>query len=230
MLEMKKNFLLLFCFFSITIFSQEYHFDYLIKGRSVRLKPKSQEWLSSSFYDSVKKIKLHIKTDGNNKTIATIYDKYKDVRHVFKVTQSEDKIFFTYVYSNLFNQEGQTKDHNAQDVIKAQKIDSLHYKIIAYKNAKLKKKKISIIVTLEKSDFNYLELEVDYSRENEMEKQLKSVLDPNYKYVIKNSQIEYSSGYVFDKHIDIKKTDLTLKIPEKLVVREYNPWFEFDEL
>src|SRR5690606_20052391 len=94
MLEMKKNLLLLFCFFSVTIFSQEYHFDYIIKERSVMLKPKLQEWMSTSFYDSANEVKLYLSVDQNNKTIATIYQRDKNVKHIFNVTKSADNLLF----------------------------------------------------------------------------------------------------------------------------------------
>lgn len=105
----------------------------------------------------------------------------------------------------------------------------MKFNIIVYKNSKLKRKKISAIVTLEKSEFNYINFGADYSRRDEVNEKIKSFLNPNAKYIIKSQQINYiSSGFSFDKSIqNIQKTDLTIEVPNKLVLKEYTFWSDF---
>jgi len=219
---MRKLIPLFLIFTFINIFSQEYHFDYFIKQKNVRVKPDRQEWITDAFYDSSTKstLLLHI---SNKKVIGTIYQKDKNMRHVFKVFQRGDQLNFTYKYSNQF-------DVNKANVIKIEKIDSLNYKIVAFKNSHLKKKQLSMVVTLEQSDSDYINLSADYNRTDEMGEMLKELLKPDFKYIVKRERIEYSSGYLFDNFItDIQKVDLILKIPEKIIFKEYNYWSDFEE-
>jgi hypothetical protein len=213
---MKKFFLLLFCFISSLVFSQEYHFDYFISEQSIRVKPDKQEWISESFYDSVNNKKLVLRTQ-NNKIIATIYEKENRIRHVFK-------------YSNQFPEQ-KTKNDDKENVIKVEKIDSLHYSIIVFKNARLKRKKISGIVKVEKSQFDYVNFSADYSRTDEINEKIKSFLNPKFKYIVRSQQTKYyNSGYSFEESTQkIEKTNLNIIVPKKLIVKEYNYWSDFEE-
>lgn len=222
-----KKLLLLFLILSFAnAFSQEYHFDQIIKSKSSRIKPDKNEWISYSFYDSVTKSKMFLNTK-NEKTIATIYQSDRNLRHVFDVIKTGGKLNFIYKFSNQFTENN--KDTNKENIIKVEKIDSYNYKITAFNNSRLKRKKIALIVTVEKSEFDYVEINADYTRTDEMEEQLKQLLDPEMKYIVKRVQIQYSSGYIFDNSlVDVKKTDLDIKIPEKIILKEYNYWSDFD--
>ncbi|MGE6396484.1 hypothetical protein [Chryseobacterium scophthalmum] len=226
---MKKNFLLLFCFISSFVFSQEYHFDYFIREQSIRVKPDKQEWISESFYDSVNNKSLVLRTQ-NNKIIATISEKENRIRHVFKVNKSNGNLTFVYKYSNQFPEQ-KTKDYDKENVIKVEKIDSLHYNIIVFKNARLKRKKISGIVKIEKSQFDYVNFSADYSRTEEINEKIKSFLNPKFKYIVSSQQTKYyNSGYAFlESTQKIEKTDLSIIVPKKLILKEYNYWSDFEE-
>jgi hypothetical protein len=226
---MKKIFLLLFCFISSFAFSQEYHFDYFISEQSIRVKPDKQEWISESFYDSVNNKKLVLRTQ-NNKIIATIYEKKNRIRHVFKVNRLNDNFIFIYKYSNQFPEQ-KTKNDDKENVIKVEKIDSLHYSIIVFKNARLKRKKISGIVKVEKSQFDYVNFSADYSRTDEINEKIKSFLNPKFKYIVRSQQTKYyNSGYSFEESTQkIEKTNLNIIVPKKLIVKEYNYWSDFEE-
>ncbi|SIQ57254.1 hypothetical protein SAMN05421682_106121 [Chryseobacterium indoltheticum] len=226
---MKKSFLLLLCLISMFVFSQEYHFDHFIREQSKRIKPDKQEWISESFYDSVNNKKLVLITQ-NNKTIATIYEKENRIRHVFKVNKSNGNLTFAYKYSNQFPEQ-KTKDYDKENVIKVEKIDSLYYNIIVFKNARLKRKKISGIVKIEKSQFDYVNFSADYSRTDEINEKIKSFLNPKFKYIVSSQQTKYyTSGYAFEESTQkIEKTDLNIMVPEKLVLKEYNYWSDFEE-
>lgn len=162
--------------------------------------------------------------------MGTIYQKDKNIRHIFNVFQTGNKLNFTYKYSNQFDVNKRNEDYNKGKVIKIEKIDSLNYKIVAFKNSRLKKKQLSIVVTLEKSDFDYINISADYNRADEMGEMLKELLNPDFKYIVTREQIVYSSGYLFDNSItDIQKVDVSLKIPEKITFKEYSYWPDFEE-
>lgn len=228
--SMKKNFLLLFCFISIITFSQEYHFDYFIQEHSTRLKPDKHQWVEESFYDSSNQNSLNLRTQ-NNKIIASIYDSKNDRRHVFKVNKLKDKIIFVYKHSNQYPQQQNKGDYDKENVIKVEKIDSLKYNVTVFKNSKLKKKKISAIVTLEKFEFNYLKYSADYGRTKEINEKIKSFLNPEFNYIIRNQKTKYhSSGYSFDESTQkIQQVDLTIVVPEKLIYKDFDYWTEFDD-
>lgn len=207
-------------------FSQNYHFDYFVTRKNIRIKPYKEEWILYSFYDSITKSKMFLSTK-NKKTIATIYQSDKNLRHVFDVNESGEQLHFTYKYSNQLNEKN--KNINKDNVIKVEKIDAANYKITAFKNSRLKKKQIALIVTLEKSDFDYIDINADYNRTDEMEDQLRQVLNPEFKFVVKRQQIQYSSGYIFNNSlVNIQKTNLTIEIPGKIILKEYNYWTDFE--
>lgn len=223
---MKKFILLLLILNFANAYSQEYHFDHIIKSKSSRLKPEKSEWTGYTFYDSVAKSKMFLNT-VNEKTIATIYQSDKNLRHVFDVNKSGEQLHFTYKYSNQLNEKN--KNINKENVIKVEKIDSANYKITAFKNSRQKKKQIALIVTLEKSNLDYIDINADYNRTDEMEEQLRQILNPEFKFLVKSQQIQYSSGYIFNNSlVDIQKTNLTIEIPGKIILKEYNYWSDFE--
>ncbi|MGO4711017.1 hypothetical protein AB4Y90_18305, partial [Chryseobacterium sp. 2TAF14] len=118
------------------------------------------------------------------------YEKENTLRHVFKVDKSKDNLAFTYKYSNQFPEQTQ-KNYNKENIIKVEKIDSLSYSITVFKNSKLKRKKISGIVKIEKSQFDYVNFNADYNRTDEINEKIKSFLNPKFKYFIRNQQTEY---------------------------------------
>ncbi|RKT01646.1 hypothetical protein [Chryseobacterium defluvii] len=224
---MRKNLFVLFCFISIICYSQDYHFDYFIVRESTRIKPNKIEWTDHLFYDSKSGVALLLMTH-NKKMRAYIYEQSKDRRHSFKVNQKKDLLSFEYTHTNNFGNEKKIRDAYKNDEFKITKVDSLHYEIIVFKDKKMKSKRITIMVGLEKSDFNYLNINADYGRCEEVENELAQLLGTD-KYMIKETHLEYSGGYIFDKSIvKTQKIDLNLKVPEKLVVKEYDHWAEFD--
>lgn len=220
----------LFCIFPVIFFSQEYHFDYFIKTKSTRLKPDKTEWITDSFYDSKSGKNMVIVTD-KDKVIATVYDDVKYIRHIFNVKKNGDKLNFTYKHSNQFDKEKNIKSYNQKNVIKVTKIDSLQFKIDIFKNSRQKARKISAVITLEKADVNMVNFRVDYTRNDEVDGKLKSLLDPKNHYIIKNERITYhSSNYIFDNSIErIQKVELFLKLPDHFTFKQSNHLSDFEE-
>ncbi|MDQ0595158.1 hypothetical protein QFZ37_003527 [Chryseobacterium ginsenosidimutans] len=224
---MKKIFLLFLVFTFINLFSQEYHFDYSIESQTTKTKPNKEKSISTSFYDSKNKIHLHI-DKYNDKMRAVIYDKDKNLRHSFKVTESKGFVTFQYTHTNDFSKH-KNKDIAKDDVLEVKKIDSLQYQIIAFKNEKRNKKRFTALVTLEKSKLNYLEIGVDHAQSDEMEQKVRKFLDLNSNYILKRMQVDYSTGYSYDSSLKIKNVDFSLKLPEKLIIKEFDFIGEFQD-
>lgn len=226
---MNKKFLLFFCFVSSVTFSQEYHFDYFITKKHIEIKPQKREWINESFYDTTTNKSLLL-VAKDNKIIGTIYEEGNRKRHVFKVDQFKDKLTLTYKFSNQFPEIRKQKCNN-KDVFQVEKIDSLNYDVILFKNSKLKKKKMTARFKIEKGDFNKVYFSSEDCRDGEVNEKLKRFLDPKFKYVVTNEQRNYhSSGHIFENKIQkIQKTNLIIVIPEKLILKEYNPSTDFEE-
>ena len=223
---MKKLILLILFFTFINIFSQEYHFDYSIESQTNRIKPSEEKRVSTSFYDSKDNASLSI-TKYNEKVRAAIYDDDKNLRHSFKVTPDKGSFIFEYTHTNDFNKD--KKRHlNNEDILEVNKIDSLQYQIIAFKNEKKTRKRLTLIITLEKSKINYLEVSLEHPKTDEMREKLKKFLDPNSNYSMKKIHVNYhSTGYVFDELLKIQNVDFSLKVPEKLIIKDFDFFGEF---
>lgn len=223
---MKKLLPLFLTFIFTTIFSQEYHFDYSIESQTTQIKPDKEKSVSTAFYDSTNKIHLNIDR-FNDQFKGIIYDKNKNLRHVFKVIPSKDFVTFEYMYTNDFSKD-KHKDIANGDILEIKKMDSLQYQIIGYKNEKKTKKRFSVLISLEKSTFDYLELGIDHGKTDEMQKNVRAFLDPNSNYAVKRLQVDYhSTGYSYDSSLKIINVDFSLKLPKELIIKEYNVFGEF---
>ncbi|MFC5871761.1 hypothetical protein ACFP3I_04135 [Chryseobacterium arachidis] len=165
----------------------------------------------------------------NDKLRGVIYDKDKNLRHSFKVTESKGFVTFEYIHTNDFNKE-KHKDVANGDILEVNKIDSLQYQIIGYKNEKRTKKRFSALITLEKSKFNYLVIGIDHGKSDEMREKVKEFLDPNSIYAVKRIHIDYySTGYSYDSSLKITNVDFSLKLPEKLTIKDFDFLGEFQD-
>lgn len=224
---MKKLALLFLVFTFINIFSQEYHFDYSIESQTNQITSNKEKSISTTFYDSKNNIHLHI-DKYNNKLRGVIYDRNKDLRHSFKITETKGFVTFEYTHTNDFS-KNKHKDPAKDDILEIKKTDSLQYQIIGYKNEKKTKKRFTAWVTLEKSKFNYLEIGIDHGRSDEMQEKVRELLDPNSNYIIKRMQVDYSTGYSYNSSLKITNVDFSLKLPEKLTIKDYDFFGEFQD-
>ena len=224
---MKKLLPLFLTLIFTTIFSQEYHFDYSIETQTNQIKPNQEKSVSTAFYDSKDRVYLNL-IKYNNKLRATIYDRDKHLVHSFKLTESKESVIFEYTHTNDFNAD-KHKSFSTNDIIEVTKIDSLKYQIVAFKNERKKKKRLTVLITLEKSDFNYLEVYVEHSKTDEMREKLKKFLDPNSNYIVKNMQLDYPTGYYSDSSLKITNVDFSLKLPKELIIKKYDFFGEFQD-
>lgn len=225
---MKKLIPLFFILSFVRIFSQEYHFDYLIESKTDQLKPQKEKTISTAFYDSKNNIYLQL-TKYENKLRASIYDKDKFLRHVFKVTETKGSVMFQYMHTNDFNKHKNTS-FSGNDIIQVNKIDSLHYQVIAFKNRKKTRIRLTALVSLEKSKFNYLEMYIEHSQTDEMKNKIKQHLDlTSNHYLIKNMKLDYSEGYSCEISYKITDVNFLLRLPEKPTIKEYDFFGEFQD-
>ncbi len=83
---------------------------------------------------------------------------------------------------------------------------------------------------MEKSKFNYLEMYIEHSKTDEMKNKIKQYLDlTSNHYIITNIKLDYSEGYSSEISYKITNVDFLLKLPEKLIIKEYDFFNEFQE-
>lgn len=212
------------------MFSQEYHFDYFIKKKNERLEKEPEKWGYGELFNSENGIEVFFKTN-DKKIIGVLNDNKNNTRHIFRVTKNEKKYNFFYKHSNKISISEKYKNLNKENVITVRKIDSLNYKIFVYKNSTLKKVNQEVLITLAQADFNYLKINADYNRNDDMETELKSKLPNDSKFVINKIQYLNARGKVFYKtsYEIMDKIDFLLNVPEKLIFKESDYWSDFED-
>lgn len=228
---MKNFFVILLFFTSIFTFSQVYHFDVFIKEKRERLERDRANWKYEGLFDSKNGFEVFFKTK-NKKILAVFNDKDKNLRHIFRVTKAEDKYNFFYKHSSRISEpSSEYKNLNKENVIIAKKVDSVKYKIFIYDNLSLEKINEEILITLAKSDFNYLSINTEYNRSDDIEEELKKNLPTNSKFVIKTIEYFNAKGKVYYKtnyEIDVK-IDFVLNVPGKLTFKQTDYWSDFED-
>ncbi|WP_294333025.1 hypothetical protein [uncultured Chryseobacterium sp.] len=225
---MKKLIPLFFIFICMRIFSQEYHFDYSVESQENQTKPNKEKRISTSFYDTRNNVYLQL-AKYDNRLRASIYDKDKYLRHSFKVTETKGSVIFEYTHTNDFS-KSKNYSFSKNEIIEVNQIDSLHYEVVVFKNKKRTKRRLTAIVSLEKSKFNYLEMYIEHSKTDEMKNKIKQYLDlTSNHYIITNIKLDYSEGYSSEISYKITNVDFLLKLPEKLIIKEYDFFNEFQK-
>lgn len=225
---MKNSVLLLFCLFSQLCYSQEYHFDYFVKEKSIHLKSVKSEWFSHWFYNSASGTKIYLENQ-NNKTIAVLYSEDQKLKHIFKVNKLKEQINFVYKHSRKLN-EGHipTTPYKGKEVFEIKKLDSLKYSFVVFKDSKRKKKEIDAVVNLDIGEFEYIDFRIDHIITREAEKQLKNLINKNQKYIVKSVEYKYNSKYNRINSFEvIQKVDLIVEVPK--ILNEPNHWSDFED-
>lgn len=217
---MKKNFLLLFCFISSFVFSQEYHFDYMMKyevSSEINNHYTSFHMINSNDKDVLMEIGQNTVT---KKFYATIKDSKKDIVHHFALNDpASDQLQFVYESSNSLTKYRLYK----YDSLQIERVGQLKYKIYTIKNKSIKKN--NFIFNIELMPFEDNLLYVDYeplrhSEEIEILQLIKSKLmtdEVDKNYIIKSfsSNSNLKGIAVTQKLIEAKKVNLVLTINNK---------------
>lgn len=213
---MKKLYSFIFIVLSLFAFSQNYKFDYAIVSNINNLKYNSEKTENTNLYDSTKKQHLYIRMiDGDLK--ALIVDEKNGFNHHFKANQGKDFLTFQYLNSEKINNH---KNVILNDIIEISKIDSLQYQVIGYKNEKKKSKRFTALITLQKSDLDYLVFGIDHAKNEYIEEEFRKILDPETTFKIAKINLKYSTGVQYEISYNFKKIDLDFKIPSQLIIAD----------
>ncbi|UFH31815.1 hypothetical protein LNP04_17895 [Chryseobacterium sp. C-71] len=225
---MRNFFLILLCFVSTLVLSQEYHFDYFVKEKSVHLKSVKSEWFNDWFYNSTSDTKIYLE-NYNNKTIAILYSEDKKLKHIFKVNKLKEQINFVYKHSRRLNESDiPTTPYKGKEVFEIKKLDSLKYSFAVFKDSKRKKKEIDAVINLDIGEFEYIDFRIDHIITREAEKHLKNLLNQNQKYIVRSVDYKYNSKYNrINSFESIQKVNLTVEVPE--ILKEPNHWSDFED-
>lgn len=209
------------CFYCTFLFSQTYNFDYAVESKAENNNLDN----SIEYYDSKNNARMSFE-GSENKIFAVLFDENTRFRHCFKVTTVEENFIFNYSHSNDFSKE---KNYNIKkELISINKIDSLNFEIIGFKTKSRKTKKFIARLTLEKSDFNFLEISIDHANSEDMMKELIKLLPENAKFFIKKIKVEFDTGVTYSNINTIRKINFSLIVPDKMNIVHYNPLKEFN--
>lgn len=218
---MIKNLFVLFFFSAQFFFSQKYHFDYFVEDSSKLIGSSEEPWKRTFFYDSQSKLKLILRNDGKG-LYGTIYDEKGRRSHFFDVNYKNNKLIFSYGFTDEYGTGNSFEDVNKNDVFEVVKKDSLLYMINIFSNNKKKKIKYAIEVFLEPAEAEFLELPMEYSRFEEVIELLKTELPSDKKFVIKKAKSKNNQRSIKSESnlTKFEKVDLSLVLPEKLIIKD----------
>jgi len=217
---MKKNLLVIFCFISSFVFSQEYHFDYIMKyevSSEMNNHYTSFHMINSKDKDVLMEIGQNTVT---KKFYAIIKDSKKDIVHHFALNDpASDQLQFVYESSNSLTKYRLYK----YDSLQIERVGQLKYKIYTIKNKSIKKN--NFIFNIELMPFEDNLMYVDYeplrhSEEIEILQLIKNKLmtdEVDNNYIMKsfscNSNLKGIA--VTQKLIETKKVNMVLTINNK---------------
>ncbi|KQT22598.1 hypothetical protein ASG22_15190 [Chryseobacterium sp. Leaf405] len=215
-----KKLISLFLFFAfVTIFSQEYHFDYYINYKNeIRRDNIPELHFSNEIINSNDHSYAIRFTNGQDKGfVAKIHDFTSNVEHHFILKnikfplKSED---FIYQYSvkfpdvkNQFEEEIKRRTFNFQFI--KNENDSDYYKIKEFKNNKLKKTRKEANVELQKfeNDLSYIALRALFDA-HEIDKQIK--FEENY--IVKSASNKFENYEIKLELIAVEPQDFEIKV------------------
>lgn len=213
---MKKNFLLLFCFISSFVFSQEYHFDYFIEQTRI----SREKYTSFKFYNS-KTRHFFFVSRINQKFIGSLNDTENKLLHYFYIYEKDGN--YTAVYSDSYLHDSTVKENyednksTGHNNIEIHKITELHYTVNFLRKNKSKKIWTSLDILLENSEYNFSEIFVDSPENSSITTLLENEINKNgCCYRITNYKVIYKKNNVVSVLNSFKKVYLKLVIPDKL--------------
>lgn len=214
---MKKNFILLFCFISVIVCSQELSFDYLIESTRI----SGEKYTSFQFYNSKTQQVFSVRKH-NQKFIGSLYDVEKKLLHYFYIYERDGK--YNAVYSDSYTHNPilsvLNEDNKPTTNIGVTKIEDLHYAISFFNSNRSKKNKISVDITLEKSAFSFFEIFIDSpERFSIFEKLEREMNEYGCCYRVAKYKVTYRKNNEVSVVNNFNKVDLKLILPVKLNVK-----------
>lgn len=217
-LKMNKKFLLLlFCFISEIVNSQELSFDYLIESTRI----SGEKYTGFQFYNSKTQQVFSVRKH-NQKFIGSLSDVERKLLHYFYIYEKDGKYNAVYSDSYTYNPVLTVLKENIESTnnIEVNKIGDLNYDINVFKSNRSKKSKISVDVTLEKSAFSFFEIFIDSPESLSISEKLeKKVNEYGCCYWIAKYKVIYRKNNEVSVINSFNKADLKLIIPNKLNIK-----------
>jgi hypothetical protein len=172
---MKKLILLFFILIFSDAFSQEYHFDYLIKYKYQSKQKKEKQTENFEFLSIINSkdysYKINFRAESSDTMTATITDLRNNVQHYFNVTNTKfplGKPNFDYKYSKRIpSAKKQFEDESKRRFFRSEFVEKQNdglsrYLINEYTNGKIKKPRVSaeVIFADFQDDLSYIGLQL----------------------------------------------------------------------
>lgn len=204
-------------FFSFFASAQNYHFNYSLESKRYEPNKKDVWEIGTTLFDSKNNAKMSFHTDyqDSDKLKAIVYDESRGKSHFYSVSIYSDKTIFKYSHSNTLIENKKETDNPY--FIEIEQLDSLNFKVdlYVYTNEKKtkRKKKVTAVFTLEKSDFDYFEIRSDFTDSPYIKERILSILPKNSKYYLSKVVEKFADGSEYTFVNTLKSSDITLPIP-----------------
>lgn len=212
---MKKLLTSILCFIVTFLFSQTYHFNYSLEIKRYGPAKKDVWEFGSVFFDTKSNTKMSFYNDSAQLK-AILHDQPREMSHVYWVEVGKENTKFKYSQSNTYSEKSMQVGNPY--FIDIEQLAPLNFRvdIYVYTNEKKtkKKKKVSALITLEKSDFEYLEIKSDFFGATYIKDRILAMLPSDSKYHISKVEEEFSDGSKYTFINTLRTTDITLTIPE----------------
>ncbi len=139
-----------------------------------------------------------------------------------------NNIKFNYKHSRKIDKKGEFKSNNKKnEVFEFNKLDTLKYRLVVFKNEKRKKVIIDAVLDLEASEFDYINFRIDHIITREAEEGLNRLLNSRNNFIIKKIEYKYNSKVSIVSSLDvIQKVNLNLVIPK--ILKDPQNWYDFE--
>ena len=209
---MKKFFLTLLVLVFHTVYSQEYHFDYMIKYST-----KSGNTTERTIYSNSQDSNIHLMIGGfNGASNATILDNNKNIVYTFKVKKKKVNDEIVYTFKFISKKAFQLPEFYANYDFKFETLESdelyKKVKLTVYSDASRKNEIATHVLNLKKSDINLFSA-FRVSCLHPFESFSKLILPGNY--IVESGTGSSKGGFIRNsKLITSKSTQLTIVAPK----------------
>lgn len=213
-------------FSSAFCFSQSYHFDYMVR-KSIFNAILNDEKTYFSFYGIGNETQLFL-DKTNKKMIGVLYDSNTKYRNVFNVDVKDDKFQFSYLYTNNLN-DWEKRNKSKKPEFEVIKKNNEKYRIIVYENSRKKKIAFTLDIILQKSDYPYRKIYLDYFGTAKINEDFGKIIGESY--AIKECAVLYGTNRnrVVTKIEEITPANFSINLPQKLIFRDFDYWKEKSE-
>jgi hypothetical protein len=208
--KLLTTFLLLY---SLAMFSQTYHLSYSVENKRMASSDVTEWNWGKTFFDVKNDAFMSFVDDGTLKGI--LFDNKKRMSHVFFITEGKDFTKFKYSHSNKYSEEKYAEENPYFIDIKKLDEKSFQVEVYIYTNRKKteKKKKVSAVVSVKKSDFEYFVIREDFFPSEYIKTKILEMLPKESKYLIDQVVVEFVGSTPHTLINEVQPIDITLEVP-----------------